>query len=83
MTPGAAPRVISFKSTYLDFPILEYRPYRAFDLTQTSEVRVQVFFGVDIPRGGNVVSPPGAPGVKMQRVYSVGVRAVFDWRRYF
>jgi hypothetical protein len=83
VTPDAPPRVISFKSTYLDFPVLEYRPYRAFDMTQTSEVRVQVFFGVDIPHGGNVVSPPGAPGVKMQRVYSVGARAVFDWRRYF
>ena len=81
--PDAGPRVVSFKSTYLDFPVLEYRPYRAFDTTQTSEVRVQFFFGVDIPRGGDVVAPPGAPGVKMQRVYSVGARAVFDWRRYF
>ena len=83
VTPDAALRVISVKSTYLDFPVLEYRPYRAFDTTQTSEVRVQLFFGVDIPHAGSVVSPPGAPGVKMQSVYSVGARAVFDWRRYF
>ena len=83
VTPDAGPRVVSVKSTSLDFPILEYRPYRAFDMTQTSELRVQFFFGVDIPHGGSVVSPPGAPGVQMQRVYSVGARAVFDWRRYF
>ncbi len=83
VTPDSGPRVVSVKSTSLDFPILEYRPYRAFDMTQTSELRVQFFFGVDIPHGGSVVSPPGAPGVQMQRVYSVGARAVFDWRRYF
>ena len=83
VTSGAGLRVVSFKSTYFEFPILEYRPYRAFDFTQTSEVRVQMFFGVDIPRGGDVVSPPGAPSVDMQRVYSLGIRAVFDWRRYF
>jgi hypothetical protein len=81
-TPGAELRVIRFKSTYLDIPILEYRPYRAFDVTQSSEVRVQLFFGVDIPHGGNVVSPSGTPGLELERVYSIGARAVFDWRRY-
>src|SRR4029077_13852633 len=37
---GTGPRVISFESTYFDFPILEYRPYRAFDITQSSELRL-------------------------------------------
>ena len=83
-TPGRDLRVISFKSTYFDFPILEYRPYRAFDTTQTSELSLQLFGGVDHPSGGSVVFPPGAPGVKTWiRVYSIGVRLVFDWRRYF
>ena len=81
-TPGV-PEVISFNSNYFDFPIFEYRPYRAFDMSQTSELRLQLYGGVDDPRGGTVLFPAGAPGVKMDRVYSIGIRLVFDWRRYF
>jgi hypothetical protein len=81
--PGPGPRVVEFESTYLEFPILEYRPYRSFDTTQSSELILQLFGGVDIPNGGNVVYPPGAPRAELDRVYSIGVRLTFDWRRYF
>jgi hypothetical protein len=81
--PGSGPRVIQFESTYLDFPILEYRPYRSFDTTQSSALILQLFAGVDIPNEGTVVYPPGAPGADLDRVYSIGVRLTFDWRRYF
>jgi hypothetical protein len=80
--PGAGSRVIRFKSNYFDFPILEYRAFRAFDVSQTSELVLQLYFGVDVPEGGNAVVPPGAPGVELERVYSIGVRTVFDWRHY-
>lgn len=83
MPPGTGPRVIKYESTYLDLPILEYRPYRAFDTTQTSALILQLFGGVDIPDKERVVFPPGAPGVDLDPVYSIGVRLVFDWRRYF
>ena len=63
--------------------LLEYRPYRAFDTTQTSELILQLFGGVDIPSSGTVVYPPGAPHVDLDPVYSLGVRLVFDWRRYY
>ena len=81
--PGTGPRVIEFESTYLEFPILEYRPYRSFDTTQSSALILQLFGGVDIPNNGKVVLPPGAPGLNLDTVYSIGVRLVFDWRRYF
>jgi hypothetical protein len=81
--PETGPRVVKFESLYLDVPILEYRPYRAFDTTQTSALIVQLFAGVDIPSTENVAYPPGAPGVDLDPVYSIGVRIVFDWRRYF
>lgn len=83
MPPDTGPRVVKFESTYLDLPILEYRPYRAFDTTQTSALILQLFAGVDIPHNGRVVFPSGAPGVDLDPVYSIGVRVVFDWRRYF
>ena len=85
LAPGVIPgipRLIEFKSNYFDFPILEYRTYRAFDTTQTSELILQLFGGVDVPYGESVVFPPGAPGVDLDRVYSIGMRLVFDWRRY-
>ena len=81
--PGSGPRVIEFESTYLEFPILECRPYRSFDTTQSSALILQLFGGVDIPNGGSVVYPPGAPRAELDRVYSIGVRLTFDWRRYF
>lgn len=87
LAPGvpasSGPRVVKFESTYYEFPILEYRPYRAFDSTQTSELIVQLFGGVDVPHNDSVVFPPGAPAADLDRVYIIGVRLVFDWRRYF
>lgn len=81
--PGSAPRVVEFESTYLEFPILEYRPYRSFDTTQSSALVVQLFGAMDIPNRGQTVFPPGAPGADLHSVYSIGVRMAFDWRRYF
>src|SRR4029450_1265859 len=69
---GSRPRVGDVGSTYLEFPILEYRPYRSFDTTQSSELILQLFAGVDIPNGGTVVYPPGAPRAELDRVYSSG-----------
>jgi hypothetical protein len=82
-TPGADPRVVDFKSILFDLPILEYRPYRAFDTKQSSAVLIQLFAAADVPQSTKVAWPPGAPGVKLDTVYSIGVRMIFDWRRYF
>ena len=30
-----------------------------------------------------VTWPPGAPGVSLKTVYSIGLRLIFDWRHYF
>ena len=82
-TPGGDPRVVDFKSIHFDLPILEYRPYRAFDTQQSSAVLIQLFAGADVPQSSKVTWPPGAPGVKLETIYSIGLRLIFDWRRYF
>ena len=82
VTPGV-PTVVGFKSNYYDFPIFEYRLYRAFDMTQASVLTLQLYGAVDDPHSSSVLFPVGAPGVPMDRVYSIGIRLVFDWRRYF
>jgi hypothetical protein len=81
--PPGVPRVIRFKSTHFDFPFLEFRPFRAFDSTQSSEVVVQLFAGIDDPHGEHIVFPEGSPEIKFDRLYTIGVRLRFDWRRYF
>jgi hypothetical protein len=82
-TPGGPARFVNFKSTFIDVPILEYRPYRSFDTTQSSGLVFQLFAGADIPYGEKVASPPGAANVPLKTVYSIGLRLIFDWRRYF
>jgi hypothetical protein len=79
---GGAARVVQYKSTAFDLPILEYRPYRSFSSNQSSTLLFQLFTALDVPHGASVVSPPGAPSVDLHDVWSVGLRLVFDWRYY-
>jgi hypothetical protein len=81
--PGGEPRVVDFKSIHFDLPVLEYRPYRAFDTKQSSAVLIQLFVGADVPQKTKVTWPPGAAPVKFDTIYSIGVRFIFDWRHYF
>jgi len=87
LAPGAPPdgtvRVINFKSTHFDLPILEYRPYRGFSSNQSSSLLFQLFAGADVPHGDSVESPPDAPAAELNTVWTVGLRMVFDWRYYW
>jgi len=83
LAPGGLGRAVNFKSTSFELPILEYRPYRAFSTDQSSSVLVQLFAAADVPRGGSVSFPPGAPGPQLRTVWSLGLRLVFDWRYYY
>ena len=80
--PGGIGRIVNFKSTYFDLPILEYRPYRAFAANQSSSLLFQLFAGADVPDGASVAGPLGAPTPKLRTVWSIGLRMVFDWRYY-
>jgi len=82
-TAGGESRVVDFRSIHFDLPILEYRPYRAFDTKQSSSVLIQLYAGAEIPNRTKVTWPPGAPGIKLENIYSIGLRFIFDWRHYF
>ena len=82
-TAGADSRVVDFRSVQFDLPILEYRPYRAFDTKQSSAILIQLYAGAEIPNRTKVTYPPGAPGIKLENIYSIGVRFIFDWRHYY
>jgi hypothetical protein len=83
VSPVTIGRVVNFKSTYFELPILEYRPYRAFSANQSSAVLFQLFAGADVPYGESVEAPIGAPPPSLRTVWSVGVRMTFDWRYYW
>jgi hypothetical protein len=80
--PGGQGRIVRFKSTSFELPILEYRPFRAFSSDQSSSVLVQLFAGADVPRGASTVVPAGAAVPALRTVGFVGLRMVFDWRYY-
>ena len=82
-TPGNIGRAVDFKSVYFDFPIAEFRPYRAFSSNQSSSVVFQLFAGYDVPYGSTVKFPAGAPSVDLRPIWSLGLRMVFDWRHYW
>jgi hypothetical protein len=81
--PGGTGRVVNYKSTNFELPILEYRVYRAFGANQSSAILFQLFAGADYPHGESVEYPLGAPPVDLRPVYSLGLRMVFDWRYYY
>ena len=78
--------VVSYKSTQLDFPFLEYLPFnRSFSQEQSSSLLIQFTVGVDIPTSANVISNgtlPVPPLPELKSVWQVGMRIVFDWRHY-
>jgi hypothetical protein len=80
---GGVNTLITFKSTQLDFPIVEYRPFRTFSLDQSSSLVVQLNFGVDIPYSETLIAPEGAPVPELDAIWYVGLRFAFDWRYYF
>ena len=75
--------LVAYSSTKFDFPILEYRPLRTFSLNQTSSLIFQISGGMDIPHSASVLSPVGVPVPELRPVYHIGLRLVFDWRKYF
>lgn len=75
--------LISYKATQLDFPILEYQPFRrSFSQVQSSSLLIQITGGVTMPHGAAVITPTNAPLPALKDVWDVGLRIIFDWRHY-
>ena len=84
-TPGVPPvnqTLVAVRSLQVEFPFLEYRPFRSFSRDQASSILFQFFGGFDTPTGSSVVSPAGAPMPQLHTIAVGGVRFAFDWRHY-
>ena len=82
--------LITFESTQLDFPIVEYRPFRTFSLDQSSSLVIQLNVGVDIPYSENIIynretgdELEGVAIPELDNIWYIGMRFAFDWRYYF
>ncbi len=72
----------SYKSLQLDFPIIEYRPFRTFSLDQSSSLVIQLRIGVDIPRSNKVLVPIDAETPELKSIWYMELAFAFDWRQY-
>jgi hypothetical protein len=73
---------VALRSLQVELPILEYRPFRAFALAQSSGLLLQFYAGFDTPLQSSVLFPAGAPKPALRTVGLGGLRVVFDWRYY-
>ena len=60
-----------------------YRPLRSFSTDQSSTLLVQFYGGVDIPHNIESLDPTYNKTPKLENVWYLGARFVFDWRHYF
>jgi hypothetical protein len=74
--------ILTYKSVQLDFPVVEYRPFRTFSLDQSSSLRLYLSFGVDFPYSESVVAPEGSALPDLKAIWNIGLTAEFDWRYY-
>jgi hypothetical protein len=77
--------ILSYRSTLFEFPIVEYRPFKTFDVGQRSSMFIQLYGGVDIPSNVEVLSSSGdaKSTPELKTIWSLGMRLIFDWRHYF
>ena len=74
--------VVVLRSIQLEFPVIEYRPFRTFSMDQSTSMVVQLYGAVDIPTKVGIITPPGNPPPETQSTWMFGLRVAFDWRSY-
>ncbi|HEY1986437.1 MAG TPA: hypothetical protein VGG85_13560 [Terracidiphilus sp.] len=80
--PSADAPLVSLDSLQVEFPLLEYRPFRAFSVNQSSSVMFQPYVGFDTPTDISVISSTAARAPDGHTIVTTGLRVVFDWRHY-
>jgi hypothetical protein len=75
--------LLQYQSTQVDFPIVEYRPFRTFSTDQSSSMVVQFSFGFDDPHSQKPIYPVQEDIPDLSTSWYLGARIAFDWRYYW
>lgn len=75
--------LLSYRSARIELPVLEYRPFRSFAFDQSSKLFFQLYGGVDIPYGEDLILPDTVNTPVLDNIWYMGIRLAFDWRYYF
>jgi len=75
--------LLSLYSVQLDFPVLEYRPFRTFASRTSADLVFQINAGMDIPFNSKVVYADNFYQPQLRTTWYVSLRMAFDWRYYF
>jgi hypothetical protein len=77
--------IVSYQSTKIEFPVVEYRPFRSYDSDQRSSLFIQIYGAVDFPHNVEMLESENGSEIppKLKTIYNIGLRLVFDWRHYF
>jgi hypothetical protein len=73
---------VEYSSTRIEFPFLEYRPFRTFTQNQSSGFIIQFLAGLDTPYSQKVIFPENISAPELKSVWSFGIRFTFNWRHY-
>ncbi len=82
LNDGNKTSIVEFRSTYFDFPILEYIPVRSFTENQTSSIAIQLSMGLDVPHRARMIYPDTDPVPPLKPIWHTSLRFVFNWRKY-
>lgn len=74
--------LVDLRTIQVEFPIVEWRPFRTFSVDQSSSMVVQFYGSADVPVWSQVVSQTPFT-YELKTIWAVGFRLAFDWRYYF
>jgi hypothetical protein len=75
--------LVTYQSTKFDFPVLEYTPLRSYSQDQASTLKLQLGFGVDIPKLSQVIVENTYNPLLLKPIWNFNARILFNWRHYF
>jgi hypothetical protein len=75
--------IVGVRTISIEFPVVEWEPFRSYGARQTLGIRFQLGGGMDIPVRVRVLDPPTAPMPQLSTRYFGYLRLAFEARRYF
>jgi hypothetical protein len=80
---GNSGAIANLKSVQLNFPVLEWTPFRTFATQLVFVAALQLGFGVELPISAPIVFPEGFGNASLGPSWSVFLRGTFEGRYFF